>query len=149
MANELIVRQNGIGGYVEDNPLSSAATTLTSAALAAMQDIGTTHFAWVVLDPAGISGAPEHVKITAHTAAATTATILRGQGGTAARQHDAGTQWIHGPVAADFVVMTGTGTPEGVIAAPVGALYSRTDGGAGTTLYVKESGAGNTGWVGK
>jgi hypothetical protein len=33
--------------------------------------------------------------------------------------------------------------------APVGSYYSRTDGGAGTTFYVKESGSNNTGWVGK
>ena len=44
---------------------------------------------------------------------------------------------------------TGTGSPENVVLAPVGSLYSRTDGGANTTLYVKESGAGNTGWVAK
>lgn len=43
----------------------------------------------------------------------------------------------------------GTGTPEGAITAPVGSIFSRTDGGAGTTFYVKESGAGNTGWVAK
>lgn len=43
----------------------------------------------------------------------------------------------------------GSGSPEGVVTAPVGCLYSRTDGGAGTTLYVKESGTGNTGWVAK
>lgn len=43
----------------------------------------------------------------------------------------------------------GTGSPEGVLAAPVGSMYTRTDGGAGTTLYVKESGTGNTGWVAK
>lgn len=43
----------------------------------------------------------------------------------------------------------GTGSPEGVVTAPVGSLYSRTDGGTGTTLYVKESGTGNTGWVAK
>lgn len=44
---------------------------------------------------------------------------------------------------------SGTGTPEGVVTAPVGSLYTRTDGGAGTTLYVKESGTGNTGWAAK
>jgi hypothetical protein len=44
---------------------------------------------------------------------------------------------------------SGTGSPEGVKTAPVGSLYSRTDGGASTTLYVKQSGAGNTGWVAK
>jgi hypothetical protein len=41
------------------------------------------------------------------------------------------------------------GSPEGVVTASRGALYTRTDGGAGTTLYVKESGTGNTGWVAK
>lgn len=46
-------------------------------------------------------------------------------------------------------VLTGAGSPEGSVTAPVGSLYTRTDGGAGTTLYVKESGSGNTGWVGK
>jgi hypothetical protein len=44
---------------------------------------------------------------------------------------------------------TGTGTPEGALTAVVGSLYTRLDGGAGTTLYVKESGTGNTGWVAK
>lgn len=44
---------------------------------------------------------------------------------------------------------SGAGTPEGAVTAPVGSLYTRTDGGAGTTLYVKESGTGNTGWVAK
>jgi hypothetical protein len=44
---------------------------------------------------------------------------------------------------------SGTGTPEAAVTAPVGSLFSRTDGGAVTTLYVKESGTGNTGWVAK
>jgi hypothetical protein len=43
----------------------------------------------------------------------------------------------------------GAGSPEGAITAPVGSLYLNTSGGAGTSLYVKESGAGNTGWAGK
>lgn len=44
---------------------------------------------------------------------------------------------------------TGSGTPEGSITGPVGSIYQRTNGGAGTSFYVKESGTGNTGWVGK
>lgn len=44
---------------------------------------------------------------------------------------------------------SGSGTPEGAVTAPIGSLYSRDNGGAGTSLYVKESGTGNTGWVGK
>lgn len=46
-------------------------------------------------------------------------------------------------------VLRGLGTPEAIVTAPVGSLYIRTDGGASTTLYVKESGTGNTGWVAK
>lgn len=42
-----------------------------------------------------------------------------------------------------------TGSPEGAITAIVGSTRYRTDGGAATTLYVKESGTGNTGWVAK
>lgn len=44
---------------------------------------------------------------------------------------------------------SGRGTPNGVVAAPVGSLYTDIAGGAGTTLYVKESGTSNTGWVAK
>lgn len=47
---------------------------------------------------------------------------------------------------ADTLVTSGAGNPEGVVTAPVGRLYLRTDGGAGTTMYLKESGTGNTGW---
>lgn len=43
----------------------------------------------------------------------------------------------------------GSGSPEGVVTANIGSLYLRTDGGANTTLYVKESGTGNTGWIAK
>lgn len=46
-------------------------------------------------------------------------------------------------------IAAGTGTPEGAVSAPVGSTFSRTDGGAGTSFYVKESGAGNTGWIAK
>lgn len=43
----------------------------------------------------------------------------------------------------------GTGSPAGVVTAAVGSIWLRTDGGANTTLYVKESGAGTSGWVAK
>lgn len=46
-------------------------------------------------------------------------------------------------------IKCGPGTPEGVVSAPVGSLWLRTNGGAGSTFYVKESGTGNTGWVAK
>lgn len=57
----------------------------------------------------------------------------------------AGIQVVNGPR-----IMAGPGSPEGVVGGQVGALYLRTDGAAGTSLYVKETGAGlNTGWVAK
>lgn len=50
----------------------------------------------------------------------------------------------------DTRVLTGQGSPEGVVVAKVGRLYARSDGGAGTTLYVKESGNNtDTGWTAK
>lgn len=48
-----------------------------------------------------------------------------------------------------IVWKTGVGSPEGVITAPVGSLYSNTLGGTNTTLYVKTSGTSNTGWTAK
>lgn len=43
----------------------------------------------------------------------------------------------------------GAGSPEGVVTAGIGSTYRRTNGGAATSFYVKESGTGNTGWVAK
>ena len=46
-------------------------------------------------------------------------------------------------------IYSGYASPESLITAGIGALYLRVDGGSNTTLYVKESGTGNTGWVAK
>lgn len=54
---------------------------------------------------------------------------------------------ITGAIQRDPYITSGAGTPEAAITAPVGSTYHRTDGAAATTLYVKETGAGNTGWV--
>jgi hypothetical protein len=54
-----------------------------------------------------------------------------------------------GTAASQPCFRAGSGSPESIVTAPPGSLYIRTDGGAGTTLYVKESGTGSTGWVGK
>jgi hypothetical protein len=44
-------------------------------------------------------------------------------------------------------VMSGSGDPENTITGAVGSLWLRNDGGANTTLYIKQSGTGNTGWA--
>lgn len=47
-------------------------------------------------------------------------------------------------------IYVGSGSPNGQITDKPPAIYLNSAGGAGTTLYVKESGANtNTGWVGK
>ena len=66
-----------------------------------------------------------------------------------ARQVFASLGAIYLNTAATAFILRGSGTPEGVVTAIVGSLFLRSDGGAGTTLYVKESGTGNTGWVAK
>ena len=50
----------------------------------------------------------------------------------------------------EVLFITGSGSPASAVTASVGAIFLRENGGAGTTLYVKESGTNtNTGWVGK
>ena len=46
-------------------------------------------------------------------------------------------------------IATCTGTPEGVVTAPIGSIRVDLNGGAATTLYVKTSGTGSTGWTAK
>jgi hypothetical protein len=50
-------------------------------------------------------------------------------------------------IGSGVLLITGTGSPEGVVTAPVSSEFHRTDGGANSSVYRKESGAGNTGWV--
>jgi hypothetical protein len=112
MPNEIRVRQNFAAGTITDAPLSNVATVVNSAAFASLPAIGATQHLPIVLDPAAAAGAPEIVWVTAHTAGATTATVLRGRGGTTARQHAAGTVWRHTPMVDDYVtVATSTTRP--------------------------------------
>lgn len=67
------------------------------------------------------------------------------------RFHSDGSMSLTGAVWADHAktvgTITGTGSPEGVVTASIGSIFRRTDGGEGTSIYYKESGVGNTGWV--
>jgi len=50
----------------------------------------------------------------------------------------------------DINITPVTGTPESQLVGSIGDLALRTDGGANTTLYVKQSGSEtNTGWIAK
>ena len=45
------------------------------------------------------------------------------------------------------LISVGTATPEGQITAGIGSVFLRLDGGANTTLYVKEANTDDTGWA--
>lgn len=83
-----------ISGTVTDDPLLVGATTLNSAILASVPAVTGSDILALTLDPESEHGTPEIVHITAHTASATSATILRGQEGTSAREHPVDTKVI-------------------------------------------------------
>lgn len=95
-----------LSGVVSDNPLASGATTLNASALSGMPVVAAPDYMWLVLDPNGVNGLPEIVKVTAHTASAASCTITRGQqtsqGGAAAHAHPQNTPWVVSSTPADF-----------------------------------------------
>jgi hypothetical protein len=105
MANEIRRRYNFQSGTNTNAVLLVGATTLTSASLVGFPAIGSTEYAALVLDPAGAGNGPEIVYVTAHTASANNATIVRGREGTSAVQHSAGVIWIHVATANDYPVV--------------------------------------------
>ncbi len=104
MANEIRLRRNNIAGTITDNPLTIGATTINSAGFADLPVVDATNHMILVLDPLEVGGTAEIVRVTAHTAAATSVTVVRGQEGSVARSHVFGTTWFHGPVASDWVL---------------------------------------------
>lgn len=105
MANERRVRDNFITGVTTTDPLAAIDTTMDSDELVALQEIDATEHAVLVLDPLGEGNGPEIVYVTAHTAGATTADIVRGRNGTSAVEHAVGTKWKLSPVRDDFILV--------------------------------------------
>lgn len=103
------IRSNNQFGLTTDNPLTAGATTFNSARLSLFPVVSAAH-AVVTLDPRALNGEPEIVIITAHTAAATVATITRGAYGTVARSHPSGTEWVHAPLDEDVIEILTSGT---------------------------------------
>lgn len=63
---------------------------------------------------------------------------------------DAWNGWFYQVLGYLTKLKSGNGVPNNFVLGNIGDLYLNTAGGAATTLWVKESGAGtNTGWVGK
>lgn len=105
------ITANNVFGTTTDNPLTNVSTTMNSAGLANLPAVSSNH-AVLVLDPLRVAGAPEIVVVTAHTGAATSATVTRGAYGTSARQHASGTAWIHGATIDDVIrILTSSTRP--------------------------------------
>ena len=112
MANEIRLRRNNESGTITDNPLTIGATTINSAGFASLPTIGATNSMILILDPQEVGGTAEIVRVTAHTAAATSVTVVRGQEGSVARSHVFNTTWMHGPVTSDYIeVLTSSTRP--------------------------------------
>ena len=47
----------------------------------------------------------------------------------------------------DQELITGSGSPEGAVIANIKQLYMNTAGTSGAILWIKKTGAGNTGWI--
>lgn len=75
--------------------------TMHSAALDVMSVVNTTNHMIVAIDPDGINGEPEIVKVVKHDSVATWAQITRAQEGTAVRAHLVGMDWVHTLLASD------------------------------------------------
>jgi hypothetical protein len=138
---------------------NSASTTLATG-------IGSDDLSLVVADASAFPTQPqfrillESEILLVTGVSGTTFTVTRGEEGTTPTSHGPGlviTQLLTAGALAQLQVdiqgalrvYSGTGDPEGVLTATVGTMYLRTDGGVGTTLYIKETGSGNTGWVAK
>src|SRR5512143_2978655 len=129
MANEIRQYQNFIGGLLTAS-LSATGTTLTSDGLAAMSAVDSLHHMVVVLDPDGLNGEPEATYVTAHTAAATTATIVRGKEGSTGRAHDIDIPWVHTLITSDM-----SGAATGSVGSVDGLLACTTYNPGTRTVY--------------
>lgn len=133
MANDKRSRTNLVAGALSAG-ISGADTTISSAGLAGLAVIDATNHAAITIFAADGNGrilVSEIVYVTAHTAAATTATVVRGREGTSASAWSSGATWAHAPTTRDL----STGTV---------AFASRTAGEVtftNTTTWVEMSSA--------
>lgn len=107
------IYQNFISGTLTADP-GVGGVSIAGSALADLVAVTGPDTMWVVLDPLGVNGDPEIVQVTGHTAAATTAVVVRAQQGTVARAHPIGTTFTVAATKADldelpFRVMTTRG----------------------------------------
>ncbi len=85
------------GTTLVNNPLLSTATIITSANFTSLPEvIAGAPAVNIMLDPNEFWGPAEMVKVVTHGVGANTVTVLRGQYGTKARNHNIGSTWEQG-----------------------------------------------------
>ena len=103
---------NFSSGLLSADP-GSGGTTLNSAQFATLPVVASPDTLTLTLDPDGTAGEPEIVLVTAHTAAATSVTVTRGQeigfGGIAGRAHAINTVWRHSITRASLLSLDSPG----------------------------------------
>jgi hypothetical protein len=77
--------------------------------------------------------------------------LIQSNGTTVATFYPSGNVSLTGKVfldeASNVFLSSGTGSPEGVVTAGIGSVWLRKNGSSASTLYLKETGTGNTGWI--
>jgi len=104
MANEKRKRADGVAGALSSG-VAIAATSMSSAGLADLPVIDSTNHAALTLfttDANGRITKREVVYVTAHTASATSATIVKAQEGTTDQAWSTGDKWVHGATVSDI-----------------------------------------------
>lgn len=117
------IRASFIAGNLS-SALTNSDTTMVSNDLVAFPVVTSPdEYAAIIIDPEATLGVPEIVWVTAHAASATSATIVRNPADedTAARAHNNGTYWIHGPTERDW---------------ELASMIVNTDGDPGHNIYV-------------
>lgn len=94
MANEIRTRFNLVSGSLTSG-ISDTDTSISSAGLANLGVIDSTNYAAIIIGT-------EIMWVTAHSAAATTATVVRHKEGTTAVAHGTDATWVHGPTVLDI-----------------------------------------------
>lgn len=85
--------ENFLSGSIMDDPLLVNATIINSMDFATIPVVTAPDIMWMVLDPKGLDGSPEIIKVISHVALTTKITCIRAQQSTAGREHAIRTDW--------------------------------------------------------
>jgi hypothetical protein len=100
---------------------------------------------WAFGSPSGLGASDTNYDVGFTRNAAGVLQATQGQGAGGRGKWDAAAFILNGGP----FISSGAGSPEGVVTAPKGSVFLRSDGGAGTSVYIKENGSDASGWAAK